>query len=380
MEIEKLRESIDSIDREIVKLINERMKVSADIGSYKKENNLPVFDADRERELLSKIADMADAETSAYMRVIYQTVMETSKAYQRKLSKEPTALTLEMERAVRETDMLFPESAVCACQGVAGAYSQIACEKIFKNPNIMYFGSFEDVFRAVDKKLCKYGVLPIENSTAGSVNQIYDLMARYKFNIVRSTRIQVCHALLAKRGAELSDIREVYSHEQAISQCGEFLSKNPQIKVTLCENTAVAARLVSESGRRDVAALSSSACAELYGLSTLCDNVCDHIGNYTRFICISKDLEIYPGADKTSLMMKIPHKPGSLYRIISRFNSLGINLEKLESRPKPGSDFEVIFYFDIGASIYSPALFELVCELEQEIDGFKYLGSYTEIV
>ena len=380
MEIEKLRKNIDNIDSEIVKLLNERMKVSAEIGEYKKENKLPVFDAERERELLSKVAAEANEETAAYMRVIYQTVMETSKAYQRKLQKTPTARTLEMEKALKETEKLFPENAVCACQGVAGAYSQIACEKIFKNPSIMYFGSFEDVFRAVDKKLCKYGVLPIENSTAGSVNQIYDLMAKYKFNIVRGTRIQVCHALLAKRGAELSDIREVYSHEQAISQCGEFLSKNPQIKVTLCENTAVAARLVSESDRCDVAALSSAACAEIYGLSTLRDNVCDHIGNYTRFICISKDLEIYPGADKTSLMLKIPHKPGSLYRILARINSLGINLEKLESRPKPGSDFEFMFYFDLGASVYSNELFELICDLDNDIDGFKYFGSYTEVV
>ena len=160
----------------------------------------------------------------------------------------------------------------------------------------------------------------------------------------------------------------------------EFLSAHKDIKVNICENTAVAARLVAESGRSDIAALSSPGCAELYDLSTIIDNVCDHIGNYTRFICISRDLEIYPGADKTSIMMKIPHKPGSLYRIMARFNALGLNLEKLESRPKPGSDFEFMFYFDIGASIYSPELFELMCELEDDLDGFKYLGSYTEII
>ena len=380
MDINGLRKDIDKYDREIAELLTKRMETVAKIGEYKRENKLPVYDASREHELLEHVSGYTEKEISPYMKVIYQTIMDTSRSYQRKLLAGESVLEKAMSAAIEKTDKLFPESAVVACQGVAGAYSQIACEKIFKNPSIMYFANFEDVFRAVDKKLCKYGILPVENSTAGSVNKIYDLMAKYKFHIVRGARIQVGHTLLAKRGVELSQIREIFSHEQAINQCSQFLSEHKEIKVTVCENTAVAARMVAESDRDDIAAISSPACAELYELSVLCDNVCDHIGNYTRFICISKDLEIYPGADKTSLMFKIPHKPGSLYRILARINSLGINLEKLESRPKPGSDFEFMFYFDLGASIYSPELFELICDLERDIDGFKYFGSYTEIV
>lgn len=380
MDINDLRKDIDSIDREISELLERRMETAAKIGEYKRENNLPVYDAKRESELLDKVEGYTKDELSSYTRVVYQTIMDTSRSYQRKLLMKDSPIRSLMESAIEKTDKLFPESAVVACQGVAGAYSQIACEKLFKKPSIMYFGSFEDVFRAVDKKLCKYGVLPIENSTAGSVNKIYDLMAKYKFHIVRGARIQVGHSLLAKRGVNLSDITEIFSHEQAINQCSEFLEKNKHIKVTRVENTAVAARMVAESDRRDIAALSSPACAELYELSPIFDNVCDHMGNYTRFICISKELEIYPGADKSSLMFKIPHKPGSLYRILARINSLGINLEKLESRPKPGSDFEFMFYFDLGASVYSPALFELICDLDNDIAGFKYFGSYTEIV
>ncbi len=380
MDIKELRKDIDRIDDELVELVKERMETAAKIGEYKRENNLPIYDAVRERELLDKVAAKAGGDLANYTRVLYGTMMDVSRAYQRKLFGKKSNLAEKMHKAIEKTDMLFPESAVVACQGVEGAYSQIACEKLFKNPSIMYFQNFEDVFKAVDKKLCKYGVLPIENSTAGSVNKIYDLMSKYKFYIVRGTRLQVGHALLAKRGVELSNVKEIYSHEQAINQCSEFLAAHSDIKVTVCENTAVAARMVSELDRDDVAALSSPACAELYGLSTLRDNVCDYVGNYTRFICISKELEVYPGANKTSLMMKIPHRPGSLYRIISRFNALGINLEKLESRPKPGSDFEFLFYFDIGASIYSKELFELMCEIEDELDSFKYLGSYTEMV
>ncbi len=380
MDIKDLRNDIDRIDKELVSLIRERMETAAKIGQYKKENNMPIYDPARERELYEKVGEMAGEEFASYTRVLYSTMTDVSRSYQRKLMGRKSGLSERMQEAIRDTDKLFPQGGVVACQGVEGAYSQLACEKLFKNPSIMYFGSFEDVFRAVDKKLCRYGVLPIENSTAGSVNKIYDLMAKFKFHIVRSARIQVGHALLAKRGAEMSDIKEIFSHEQAISQCSEFLSAHKDIKVTVCENTAVAARMVAESGRSDIAALSSPGCAELYDLATLHDNVCDHIGNYTRFICISKNLEIYPGADKTSIMMKIPHKPGSLYRIMARFNALGLNLEKLESRPKPGSDFEFMFYFDIGASIYSPELFELMCELEDDLDGFKYFGSYTEIM
>lgn len=380
MDINGLRKDIDKYDREIAELLTKRMETAAKIGEYKRENKLPVYDASRENELLERVSGYTEKELSPYMKVIYQTIMDTSRSYQRKLLAGESAIEKAMSAAIEKTDKLFPESAVVACQGVAGAYSQIACEKIFKNPSIMYFANFEDVFRAVDKKLCKYGILPVENSTAGSVNKIYDLMAKYKFHIVRGARIQVGHTLLAKRGVELSGIREIFSHEQAINQCSQFLAEHKDIKVTVCANTAVAARMVAESERDDIAAISSPACAELYELSVLCDNVCDHIGNYTRFICISKDLEIYPGADKTSLMFKIPHKPGSLYRILARINSLGINLEKLESRPKPGSDFEFMFYFDLGASVYSPELFELICDLERDIDGFKYFGSYTEVV
>ncbi len=380
MDIKDLREEIDALDEKIVELICRRMEASAHVAEYKRENKLPVLDSSRERELLARVGELAGEEFSGSVRVLYTSMLDVSRSYQHKKLSEKSELAHRMEDAVKNTPKMMTKSAVVACQGVEGAYSQIACEKLFSDPSIMYFGSFEGVFQAVEKGLCRYGVLPIENSTAGSVNKIYDLMDKFKFYIVRGVRLQVGHALLAPRGVKVSDVREIMSHEQAISQCSEFLREHPEISVTKCDNTAIAARNVAESGRRDLAALSSPACAELYDLSTLFDNVCDYSGNYTRFICISKNLEIYPGANRTSLMMRIPHKPGSLHRIIARFQTLGINLEKLESRPKPGSDFEVIFYFDVGASIYSSELYELLCELERDVDGFKYLGSYSETI
>ena len=244
----------------------------------------------------------------------------------------------------------------------------------------MYFSSFDAVFSAIGKGLCRYGVIPLENSTAGSVNSVYDLMMRHNFSIVRSLRLKVDHSLLAKPGVKLSDIREIYSHEQAISQCTEFLHSLPGVKVIPCENTAVAAMCVSGSERRDIAALSSRSCMNLYGLECLRESVQDKGNNYTRFICISKDLEIYPGADRTSLMAVLPHEPGSLYKLLARLNALGINLNKLESRPLPDRDFEFMFYFDLDSSVYSPQFMQLMGELSGICERFNYLGSYSEIV
>lgn len=381
MNIERLREEIDGIDDKLLDLIKERMGVVAQIAEYKKNNDLPVLDAKREREKLAKISDKTDDELKNCIRVLYSLIFELSRSYQDYLNNSETDLYRRITDSIEKTPNLFPESATVACQGVEGAYSQIACEKIFKAPNIMYLSSFEGVFSAVESGLCKYGIIPLENTTAGSVKQVYDLMISKKFNIVRSTRIKIEHNLLAKRGVEISDIKEIFSHEQAINQCSEFLkSLGDGVKVTCCENTAAASEAVANSERRDVAALSSYSCAELYGLDCLARAVQDNGNNHTKFICISKNLEIYPGADKTSLMMVLPHKPGSLYKALSRFYALGINLIKLESRPIPERDFEFMFYFDLETSIYSEEFVRLMCELDGICEEFKYLGSYSEVL
>ncbi len=244
----------------------------------------------------------------------------------------------------------------------------------------MYFNSFEGVFNAVEKGLCQYGILPIENSSYGSVGTVYDLMRNYNFHIVKSIRLRINHSLLAKPGTKLKDVKEIFSHEQAIGQCGEFLKTLKDVKITICENTARAAKMVAESERDDVAAICSRDCMELYGLESLNNNIQVSDNNYTRFICISKNLEIYPGANKISLMLTLPHRPSSLYHMIAKFAALGVNLTKLESRPVPGSDFEFMFYFDMEASVYSPELVNLLGQLENQPELFVFLGSYSETI
>ena len=380
MDINESRKKIDSIDKELVKLFCERMETAKDIASYKRENNMPVFDGERERALLNNIEDMAGEHGDAARR-LYGSLLELSRMYQHKMLRGTSKLSESIENAVKNTPQLFPEKAVVACQGVEGAHSAHACERIFEKPSIMYFKSFEAVFQAVGNGLCKYGVVPLENSSAGSVNQIYSLMAKYNFSIVRSTKMHIEHSLVANGGASLSDIKEIYSHPQAISQSSEFLAGlSKDVKIIPCENTAIAAKKVAESKSKNIGALCSEECSDQYGLEILQSKVQNSANNYTRFICFSKELEIYPGADKTSLLLKIPHKAGALYNIMAVFYTLGINILKLESRPIPESDFEFMFYFDLDVPVYSDKLSLAIDQLVQSLGtkNIKYLGSYRE--
>ena len=380
MDLKELRGRIDRIDDELVRLFAERMEVAAEVAAYKKEKGLPVLDVSREKAKLQDVMGKAPEELQEQTGLLYSLLFELSRARQNRLLGNGSALVEEITEAIANTTPLFPEKATVACQGVEGAYSQLACEKLFRAPNEFYFSSFEAVFSAIEKGLCDYGVIPLENSTAGSVNKVYDLMMRHDFRIVRSVRLKVDHNLLAKPGAKLEDIREIYSHEQAINQCAGFLQQRKGVRVIPCENTAQAAKMVAESERSDVAALSSRACMGLYGLQCLAADVQDMGNNFTRFICISRKLEIYPGADRTSLMMVLPHEPGSLYKVLSRFYALGINLTKLESRPIPERNFEFMFYFDLETSVYSPRFTQLMGELQSISEQFSYLGSYSEVV
>ena len=379
MDLSQYREQIDQIDDELIQLFARRMETAAQIAQWKRQAGKPVMDAGRERAKLLDVMGKCPDEFKDYAVSLYSLLFELSRSYQHRILDSSSALTEQISAAIAHTAPLFPKTASVACQGVEGAYSQLACEKLFRLPNIFYFNSFDAVFSAIEKGLCRYGIIPLENSTAGSVNKVYDLMMRHNFRIVRSVRLKVDHNLLVKPGTKLEDIQEIYSHEQAINQCARYLQKFSGVKIIPCENTAMAAKYVSEAGG-GAAALSSRSCAKLYGLTCLEESVQDQGNNYTRFICISKDLEIYPGADRTSLRLVLPHTPGSLYKVLSRFYALGINLNKLESRPLPERDFEFMFYFDLDTPVYSPQFIQLMGELQNICEEFNYLGSYSEVI
>ena len=380
MELNDLRKEIDAIDEELVALFARRMNVSARIAGVKKEKSLPIFVPAREREKLVQVAQMAGPDLARDTQVLYSMLFELSRGYQNKLNGSAGPLYSQIKQAIEETPHLFPQTPMVACQGVEGAYSQTACQRIFKNPFILYFKNLEGVFSAVEQGLCQYGILPLENSTAGTPRRVYDLLIEHRFSIVRSCRVKIDHNLLSNPGATYSGIREIYSHQQAINQCSDFLQQFPDATIIPVANTAMAAELVSKSGRTDVAAISSRSCMELYHLECLASSIQNRGAAHTRFICFSKNPEIYPGSDKTSLMLVLPNRPGSLYQFLARLYVLGINVAKVESRPIPDRELEMMFYFDLETSIYSEEFAQLMCELEDLSEEFRYLGSYLEVL
>ena len=380
MNIEDLRKKIDGIDSEMCRLFAERMQVVTDIARYKKENNMVVYHPSRARAVLQNISKQLGPEFEGYGRSLYRTIFDLSESYQTRMLSEEAEFFQQIKEITSKPPMPFPKRASVACAGCEGAYAHIAAERLFDLPEMIYVNNFDSVFRAVASGLCEYGILPIENSLAGSVNAIYDLLGEHNVSIVRGVRLKVDHSLLTQPGAKLEDIKEIYSHQQAISQCSEFLSNLKNVRVIAVENTAEAARMVAKSGDKSKASISSRLCAELYQLQTLKNAIQNRDNNYTRFICIAKQPQIYSGANRTSIMMVIPHRPGTLFHILSRFNATGVNLVKLESRQIPEREFEYRFYFDIEASVYSTEFQSLMCELNNCGEQFKYFGTYAEII
>ena len=373
MEIEKLRAEIDRVDSELLPLFLRRMDLSAAIAGEKARTGAAIRDRAREREILRTAAKRAGGKAE-YARLLYNAILEYSRSYQRDLITPDSDADLPME-----CDEMFPRAATVACQGVEGAYSQSAADRALPFADITFMRTFEGVFQAVESGLCRFGVLPIENSAHGSVTQVYDLMKSHRFFIVRSVRLHISHSLMALPGVRLEDIRAVTSHEQAIGQCSRFIASLPEAKIRLSENTAVAARTVAESGDRTLAAISQEECAALYGLNILRRAIQNTDNNHTRFIVIEKQPRVYPGANRISMQFSTPHTPGALAGVISRFSAMGLNLTKLESRPVEGSDFRYIFYADLEASLRDPAVRRMILSLKKDLPLFTFLGSYQEV-
>lgn len=376
MNLEESRKRIDDIDDSLIKLFEERMESVSDIAAYKKENDMPIFHRGRERDIINRLSSEINPEMRVYTKMLYNTIFEISRSYQSKKLVKMSKTAEKIKNSLEKELKLLPQSASVACQGTEGAYSQIAAERAFSNPSVMYFNNFRGVFEAIKQGMCSYGVLPVENSIHGSVSEVSDLMCEYGCFAVKGIRVQINHVLLAKKNTE--EIHEIFSHSQALGQCEQFLKGLKNVKITVVENTAVAAKMVAESDRDDVASISSELCAELYGLRVIKSGIADSDNNYTRFVVISKEPEIYPGADKITVMLRLKHEPGSLYRLISKFSAVGVNLTKIESRPICGLDFEFRFLLDMNASVYSEDFLNLITELENASEDFAFLGAYTE--
>ena len=380
MELSEIRKEIDAVDEEMTKLFVRRMACADQVAAAKRGTGKPVLDPGREREILAKVAERVGPALESEGKLLFSTLLSVSRGRQRAQLADDGMFAKTMAEAMSATPAIFPSKANVACPGAEGGYSQQAAVAFVKFPSLFYFRDFESVFTAVEEGMCEYGVLPIENSTAGSVTQVYDLMAKHDFKIAKALKLRIRHVLLAPKGVKLADVKEIASHPQAIAQCAEFLKAHQGVRSDPASNTAAAAAELAKSGRKDAAVIASRECAELYGLDILADDISDTTSNFTRFICISRKTEIYPDANKFSLMMSLSHRPGSLADILIRFGAVGVNLTKLESRPVPGSDFEFRFIFDFEASPHDVRVVKLLSSLasDPEVEHFTFLGAYAE--
>ena len=378
MELQDIRARIDGVDEQILRLFLERMDLSEQVAAYKREHNLPVLNKTREREILARVIEQS-GERERYAYHLFTTLMELARSRQAELLSTPTHVAEQVRAGLANGADLFPQTGLIACQGIEGANSQVACDKLLPRGHIIYVKTFRAVASAVESGLCKFGVLPIENSSNGSVRSVYDLLQDHHLSVVRAVRLHIRHELLALPGVSLSDITEIYSHEQAIGQCGKFLSAFNGVRVIPCDNTATAAQMVAESGNRHTAAISSHACAALYGLECLNAHIQDSENNYTRFICVTKEPAIYAGANRISLIISTENRPGALYDILAKLAALGINMSKLESCPVTGRNFEFIFFLELEASVKDPSVLPMLEELERNNPGFLFLGNYAEV-
>ncbi len=375
MDLLDLRKEIDEIDEQLIPLLLKRMSISEEVAKYKVERGIPVLNSEREQQILDNVAQKC-GELGNTIKTVFSATMDASRALQHKIIGGGKELRDAVENAM-SADRLTAGGAPVACQGVDGAYSGVTAKKLFPDSPVKYYTQFEDVFEAVNKGDTKFGVIPVENSTAGSVHESYDLIMKYRFYVVGAYDLKIEHCLCAKTGTKYEDITDVYSHPQALSQCNNFLNNFDFTGVNF-SNTAAAAKFVAESEKNDIGVICSELAAKKYGLKILKRNVQNNNNNRTRFIVISKELIIGKGADKISLIFSLPHKTGSLYRVLGRFSMAGLNLTKLESRPIENSDFSYHFYVDVMGSVKDESTLDLICALSDELPEFELLGNYFE--
>ena len=374
MELSEVRKEIDAIDSQLLSLFKQRMNCARQVAEIKAEKGLPILNPGREEEILNRRASEA-GELGDSARVLFSTLMELSRSLQHQLLQTENPLAQLLDSA----ETVLPSTGRIACQGIADAYSHKAAVRCFPGCQPEFFAKWEDVFHALESGRADFGVLPVENSSAGAVSEVYDLILKYRYYIVGAVELTVNHCLAAKPGTAREEIRRVVSHPQALAQCEKFLKENGYQSVS-CSNTAVAAQHVAEEPERDCAALCSETAAEHAGLVVLQHAVQDCTANCTRFVVVSRRLILPENGDKISLCFSLPHVTGSLYRVLARFAAMGLNLTKIESRPIAGKAFEYLFYLDFTGSVHSESTRRLLGSLSKELPGFSFLGNYRELV
>lgn len=376
-ELNSLRSEIDGIDRQIAALLQQRMDVTYRVGQYKVRNQMNVLDPEREKQVLAaKTALSDDPAMQSALTAVFETIMSISRRQQRALVREedPWYDRYQTDRANARAPLAMPR---VIYQGEQGAYTEEAAARFFgEDVPRDRVDTWEEVFLALKEGRADYGVVPIENNSTGSINQVYDLLARYGAHIVGEQTVKVEHCLMAPKGATMESIKDVYSHEQGLLQCEEFLKGRPNWSGHAMLNTAIAAKYVAEEGDVTKAAIGSRRAADLYGLEVLEQGINFNAENFTRFVMVSPVMELREGADKISAQFTLPHQSGTLHRIMAVFAVAGLNMMKLESRPMPGRSWEYLFFVDFSGSLAEAGMDAVIHELTQAATSFRVLGNY----
>lgn len=362
------RDRIDEIDKEIIRLFEERMSVVVQVAQYKKENNLPIFNKEREVEVINKnIGRLNNKELKTYCEDMLHCLMDVSKTYQCE------------KIGVRESALCKGKAIKVGFQGVPGSYSEEALISYFgKGYETYSYEEFEDVFQGLKYKSIDYAVLPIENSSTGSITQIYDLLKKYGFYIVGETSLKIEHHLLGVKGSRLKDIKTVYSHQQGFDQSSEFLKTLIDCQLIPYHNTAISAKYIKDSNDITKAAIGSKRASELYNLDILKDSINNAKENNTRFIIVGRELEVNELCNKMTIVFTLPNISGSLYNELKLFSEAGVNMSKIESRPVGDGSFSYFFYIDIDGNIKDDKIKNVISKIDEETKEFRILGAYKK--
>ncbi len=375
IDLQEIREQLDKVDKKLTELFEERMRLCSDVAELKIATGKPVYDGERERQKLSAVAAMVEGDFQKQaVEELFSQIMTISRRYQYKMLAEhglktETGFTPVKELPVKGVRVVY--------QGVEGAYSHGAAIQYFgEDVDAYHVRSWEDAMKDVEEGRADYAVLPIENSSAGAVSDNYDLLIKYHNYIVAEVFLPVSHALLGLPGAELSDIRLVFSHPQALMQCSEYLNSHREWRQISVENTAVAAKKIIEEGDKSQAAVASEIAGKLYGLQILAPAINHNKNNTTRFIVISREPVYRQEAAKVSLSFELPHKSGSLYNMLSNFIYNGVNMRMIESRPIPGRNWEYRFFVDIEGNLSDAPIQNALKGIAEEASNMRILGNY----
>lgn len=374
MDLMELREQIDEIDSRIVELYEKRMDVCRQVAEYKISTGKKVFDRQREAEKLEKVKVLAHNEFNRRgIEELFEQIMSMSRKLQYRLLAENGS---QGRLPFIGVDELETDKARVVFQGAEGAYSQAAMMKYFGDKvHSFHVDSFRDAMSAIDEGSADFAVLPIENSTAGIVSEIYDLLQEYENYIVGEQIIKIEHCLLGVPGAELSDIRTVYSHPQSLMQSAKFLENHDWRQISM-QNNAFAAQKVAKEQDKTQAAIAGEHAAEVYGLEVLQRGVNDSGCNSTRFIIVTNQKVFRKDAKKVSICFEVPHESGSLYHMLSHFIYNNLNMTKIESRPIEDRTWEYRFFIDFEGNLADGAVKNALRGLRDEARNMKILGNY----